>query len=146
MLDTLCQDSTISAVLETYAEDATEYNDEGKIVWCESSDANVAKYITFLLDTMNVDKHIYKWVHSLCKYGDLYLRLFRQSDYEDDGLFSDSQDNNNRKQLNEDVKIKTYSVNDNYINYVEAWSNPAEVFELVKHGKTYAYIQAEVGT
>lgn len=144
MIDSMCEDSTIAAVLETYAEDATEYNDEGKIVWCESSDANVAKYITFLLDTMNVDKHIYKWVHSLCKYGDLYLRLFRQSDYEDDGLFSDSQDNN-RKQLNEDVKIKTYSVNDNYINYVEAWSNPAEVFELVKHGKTYAYIQAEVG-
>ena len=145
MIDSMCEDSTIAAVLETYAEDATEYNDEGKVVWCESSDANVAKYITFLLDTMNVDKHIYKWVHSLCKYGDLYLRLFRQSDYEDDGLFSDSQDNN-RKQLNEDVKIKTYSVNDNYINYVEAWSNPAEVFELVKHGKTYAYIQAEVGT
>jgi hypothetical protein len=33
----MCEDSKISAVLETYAEDATDYNDEGRIVWCEAS-------------------------------------------------------------------------------------------------------------
>ena len=32
LLDTMCEDSTIAAILETYAEDATEYNDSGKIV------------------------------------------------------------------------------------------------------------------
>ena len=62
LLDTMAEDPIVAAVLETYAEDATEYNDEGKIVWAESSDANVAKYVTFLLDTMNVDKNVYKWV------------------------------------------------------------------------------------
>ena len=88
MLDTMCQDSTISAVLETYAEDATEYNDQGQIVWVESSDPNVQKYVTYLLDTMNVDKNIYKWVYSLCKYGDIYFRLYRESDLGEDDLFN----------------------------------------------------------
>lgn len=32
LLDTMADDSTISAVLETYAEDATERNDKGQIV------------------------------------------------------------------------------------------------------------------
>ena len=32
MLDTMCEDSKIAAVLETYAEDVTEPNENGKIV------------------------------------------------------------------------------------------------------------------
>lgn len=32
LLDSMTQDSIIAAVLETYAEDATEYNDAGQIV------------------------------------------------------------------------------------------------------------------
>ena len=32
VLDIMAQDSTISAILETYAEDATETNDKGQIV------------------------------------------------------------------------------------------------------------------
>ena len=32
LLDSMAQDSIISAILETYAEDATEYNEQGKIV------------------------------------------------------------------------------------------------------------------
>ena len=71
LLDTMADDSTIAAVLETYAEDTTEYNDAGRIMWVESSNADVTKYITYLLDTINVDKHIYKWAYSLCKYGDI---------------------------------------------------------------------------
>lgn len=141
LIDSMCEDSIISAVLETYAEDATEYNDQGKIVWCESSDANISKYITFLLDSMNIDKQVYRWVHSLCKYGDLYLRLYRQSDY-DDGLFEPNK--KAKKPLNEEVKIKAYADNDSYVNYIEMWANPAEVFELTRFGKTYAYIQADV--
>ena len=76
LLDTMGQDPIISSALEIYAEDATEYNANGQIVWCEAADPNINQYITFLLDTLNVDKHIYEWVYSLCKYGDLYLRLY----------------------------------------------------------------------
>lgn len=151
MLDTMSQDSIVSAVLETYAEDATEYNDNGRIVWAESNDNEVLKYITYLLDTIGADKHIYKWVYSLCKYGDLYLKLFRASESED-LLFrgkEDVEDDNSlqeSKTLNEDINIKAYSKNDNYTHYVEMVPNPAEMFELTKFGKTYGYIKAPTRT
>ena len=83
VLDTMSRDSTIAAVLETYAEDATEPNEQGDIVWAEASNDKILKYISFLLDSLNVNKYIYQWIYSLCKYGDVYLKLFRQSDFED---------------------------------------------------------------
>lgn len=153
VIDTMLEDSTVSAIMETYAEDATETADTGHIVWAESSDANTSKYVNFLLDSLNVDKNVYKWVSCLCKYGDVYLRLFRKSDVEDE-LFDD--ENNNKKALNEDINknkkedlkedinIKLYHKNDKYEHYVEMVPNPAEMFELTKFGKTYAYIQANV--
>ena len=140
VFDMMCEDGSISAVVETYAEDATERNDRGNIVWVEASDNNVANCVEYLLDTLNVNKNIYKWAYSLCKYGDVYLRLFRESEYNDD-LFTD-----NKKQLNEDVKIKAYSAKDNYAHYMEMVANPATMFELTKYGKTVGYVQAPVST
>ena len=140
--DNMCQDGTISAVIETYSEDATERNDKGQIVWVESDVAEVGKMVEYLLDTLNVDKHIYKWVYCLCKYGDMYLRLYRESEY-DDEIFSASL-KGDRKQLNEDVKIKAYSKDDNYAHYMEMVTNPAEMFEVTKFGKTVGYVKAPV--
>ena len=154
LLDTMSEDSTIAAVLETYAEDATEYGDNGKIVWVESADSDVSNYVTYLLDTMNIDKNIYKWVHSLCKYGDVYLRLYRESEYKDPIFQTDEEvyDSNKGIQskektpLNEEVKVKAYKNDDKYVHYLEMIPNPAEVFELTKFGKTYGYIKADVST
>ena len=138
VFDTMCEDGSISAVVETYAEDSTERNDTGDIVWVESDDAEIAQCVQYFLDTLNVNKNIFKWTHSLCKYGDVYLRLYRQSEYEDD-LFM-----KNKEQLNEDIKIKTYSHKDNYAHYMEMVPNPAEMFELTRFGKTVGYIKAPV--
>lgn len=137
--DSMCQDGSISAVVETYAEDATERNDDGRIVWVESDKAEVSKLVDYYLDTMNVDKHIFKWMYSLCKYGDVYLRLYRESEYNDE-LFGTSK----KQQLNEDVKIKAYSPDDKYVHYMEMVTNPAEMFEVTKFGKTVGYIKAPV--
>ena len=158
LMDSMSEDSTISAVLETYAEDATEYNDQGQIVWAESSKAHVQKFVQFLLDSMNVDKNIYKWMYSLCKYGDCYLRLYRESDWRDDLLFNEEDKkkkvlteeleetfasiNMRKNKLDEAIKVKAYSKNDHYVNYMELEPNPADIFELTKFGKTYAYIIA----
>ena len=151
VLDTMGEDPTIASMLEIYAEDATETNDQGQIVWAVSSDATIAKYITFLLKSLNVDKNIYAWVHSLIKYGDLYLRLFHQSDFTD-GLFEHGEDSeelyksfvasqNQRNTLNEDVVIRAYEKTDKLANYIEMVPNPGEMFELTKFGKSYAYIK-----
>lgn len=139
-IDTMCEDSTISAAVETYSEDATERSETGKIVWAESKDDEVMYYITYLLDSLNIDKHIYSWMYNLVKYGDCYLRLYRETDY-NIPLFLNSM-KNKRQDLNEDVSFKVYKKSDKFAHYIEMVPNPAEMFELTKHGKTYAYIQA----
>ena len=157
----MLEDSILSSVLETYAEDATETNDQGQIMWVESADSGAAKFVTYLLDALNVDKNIYKWVHSLCKYGDLYLRLYRESDYEEtifdkvkkskgENAPEDDRDNisidatGERESLQEDLKIRYYSKRDKYVHYLEMADNPAQVFELTRFGKTAAYIKTDV--
>lgn len=137
MIDSMCDDGTISAVVETYAEDSTERNDHGNIVWAESDDKEIVQYVTFLLDSMNINKNIFKWVFALCKYGDVYLRLYRDSEY-NDVLFGD------KKPLNEDIKLNDYKKSDHYALYMEMISNPAEMFELTRFGKTVGYIKAPI--
>lgn len=162
LIDSMAEDITISAGLEIYAEDVTQKNDKGDIVWVEASDDNIAKYVTFLLNSWKVNKHIYSWVYSLCKYGDLYLKLYRKSDINDD-LFTPKDDdskllnedytsldylnkeeNNSKDKLEEDVKIVAYEKSDHYVDYIEMVPNPAEIFELTKFGKTAGYIKAPV--
>lgn len=144
LIDTMSQDDRISSILETYAEDIVETNDQGQVVWCESSDENVASYVTHLLDSLSVDKNIYGWAFKLVKYGDLYLRLYRESDYQNDILFGNKKETNEKTTLNEDVYINLTKENDHYVHHVEAVPNPGEVFELTRLGKTMGYIVAPV--
>lgn len=162
----MAEDSKLSAVLETYAEDATEYNDDGSIVWVESSNPDIAAFVNFLLKTLCIDKNIYKWTYSLCKYGDLYLRLYRKSEYNDllfdvkpkaddrltqkleealdENISSEKINGKKQERLDETLKIKAYAKSDRYVNYIEMVDNPAEVFELTRFGKTAGYIQTKV--
>ena len=162
LIDSMATDEVLSAVLETYAEDAVEPNDKGETMWIEADDSKILDYTSWLLESLNVDKHIYEWAYCLVTYGDVYIRLYRQSDYDDDILFKHNKRNRllNESQkylqkqeldkkfpeaknlINEDVTLKLYSVNDPYIPYVEMVSNPGEMFDLQKFGKTYGYIKA----
>ena len=80
LIDSMCEDTRLSAALEIYVEDVTEKAPSGKIVWAESNNSDIQTYINFLLDSLNVDKNIFKWAYCLCKYGDMYLRLFKEKD------------------------------------------------------------------
>lgn len=163
IIDTMASDDRVSAVLETFTEDCVETNDKGQIVWCESNDEDIANYVGYLLDVLNVDKNAYEWMYCLLRYGDLYLRLYRESDYkaDDDFLFR-AKDEQDKKALNEsknifeglddpepeplqeDVKVSMHLPNDHYVHYVEMVPNPGEMFELTKFGKTRGYISAPV--
>lgn len=150
-LDTMAQDPIISAMLEIYTEDATETNENGDIVWVEAEDSEVSAYVNFLLESLRVDKHIYKWMHSLVKYGDVYLKLFRESDFSDDLLTNKDRTTLNEKfekavanetsPLNE-ARVVAYTSDDRLVNYIDLVPNPAEMFELTKFGKSYAYVKA----
>lgn len=142
MIDTMAQDATISAVLDIYAADACEPNDQGQVVWVTAEDERVSKEVEHLLDAMRIDKNAFGWVYSLIKYGDLYLRLYRESEY-NDPIF-DTKKINAKEQLNENVIVKAYSKNDRYAEYMEMNKNPAEVFELTRFGKTVGYIKTHI--
>ena len=150
LIDSMSTDDTISAVLETYTEDTVQTNDKGQIMWVESSDSKILDYVSWLLESLNVDKHLNQWAYCLITYGDVYIRLYRKSDYGNDLLFQNNKRNQqlnealNKDSLNEDVVLKVYSQNDPYIPYVEMVANPGEMFDLQKFGKTYGYIKAPV--
>lgn len=160
MIDTMAQDSSVSSIIRTYAEDVCEPADNGHIIWCESSDPKISKYINYILNIMNADKNIYSWAYSLLKYGDIYLRLYRESDYKDELFHSDNINkaysarnvlNENytdvakkldeKENLEEAVKLHIHSDDDPYSYYVELVDDPGTMFELTKFGKTYGYIE-----
>ena len=157
LIDNMCQDSAVSSIVRTYAEDVCEPADNGHVVWCESSDQKISKFVNYLLNVMNVDKNIFGWVYCLIKYGDVYLRLYRESDYEDH-LFKKENRNilnenldkpeelNKPQELDEAVKISLRSAKDHYSYYLEMVSDPGTMFELTKYGQTYGYIEVPNNT
>lgn len=148
LIDMMMQDSSVSSIIRTYAEDVCEVADNGHIMWCESQDPNISKFINYLLNVLNVDKHIFSWTYSLLTYGDVYLRLFRESDYKD--LFFKKNNQNkatSSKQslqeslFNEDINVNIHEASDPYSLYLEAVPDPSTMFELTKFGQTYGFIE-----
>ena len=159
LIDTMSQDSSVAAILRTYAEDVCEPADNGHVIWCEANDPKISKFINYILNIMNADKNMYSWTYSLLKYGDVYLRLYRESDYAD-SLFKTASINqaySARNVLNEDflekakvetkekideaIKLNLHSASDPYSFYIELVDDPGTMFELTKFGKTYGYIE-----
>lgn len=145
LIDTMAQDAQVSSIIKTYAEDVCEPADSGHIMWCEASDTKISKYVNYLLNVMNVDKNIYGWAYSLLKYGDVYLKLFRESDYKDELFRKDTIDSTYNMRLNENldenVNVSLRQTYDAYSGYVEAVPDPSTMFELTKFGKTYGFIE-----
>ena len=157
LIDNMCQDSAVSSIVRTYAEDVCEPADNGHVVWCESPDQKISKFVNYLLNVMNVDKNIFGWVYCLIKYGDVYLRLYRESDYEDHFFKKEKRNILNEnltkpeeldkvQELDEAVKISLRSAKDHYSYYLEMVSDPGTMFELTKYGQTYGYIEVPNNT
>jgi len=154
LIDTMGRDSAVAMLLKTFAGSVCEAADNGHIIWCEAKDPKVSKYVNYLLNIMNVDKYVYGWTYCLLKYGDVYLKLFRESDYEDD-LFGQPKTKGARDILNEELDKETaraqgldeniilsmHNNNDKYSYYVEMVPDPSTMFELTKYGKTYGFIE-----
>ena len=161
LIDTMAQDSSVAAILRTYAEDVCEPADNGHVIWCESDDPKISKFVNYMLNIMNADKNMYAWAYSLIKYGDVYLRLFRESDYADELFKADDVElaNSSRNILNEAfnlfeeepkkpenkldeaVNLNIHEANDHYSYYAEQIDDPGTMFELTKFGRTYGYIE-----
>lgn len=155
MYDEMAKDVLISSALDLYADDATEYADDGRVIWGESTDANVSKTVNEIISSLKLDESAWGHIRSLIEYGDLYLETFRFSDGDllmGRTYLERNSDNKslveavNAKQakISEDVIVNAYGEADRLESYIEAAANPAEIFELVKRGKTVGYIKSKI--
>lgn len=140
LIDTMSMDSIIASAIERYAEDITQTNNKGQIFWIESDDADTAKYVSYLLNRIDFDRNAYKWAYMLTKYGDVYVKLVRKSEFENSILFGKKEKEN----LNEDVRLVVNKKSDHYADTLDTVKNPGEMFELTKFGKTIGYVKAPV--
>ena len=157
LIDTMAQDSSVAAILRTYTEDVCEPADNGHVIWCEANDPKISKFVNYILNIMNADKNMYSWTYSLLKYGDVYLRLYRESDYKDTLFASDNikqvesaknilneeykEESKQKENLDEAIRLNMHKASDPYSYYVELVDDPGTMFELTKFGKTYGYIE-----
>lgn len=136
--DELIQDSEVSAILEIYADEATQYDTEGRIIWAESDDTDVAKFVNNLLDKLHIPENAWSHIYSLCLYGEVYLETFNNISI-----------NKNKKELlteplkNQNSKIQVQKDKPGTIleEYVEQVANPAPIYDLTQRGKTIGYIR-----
>jgi len=154
LIDTMGKDADVASVVRTYAEEVCEPGDHGHIIWCESDDPKISKFVNYLLNVANVDKNIFGWAYSLIKYGDVYLKLFRESDYKDpffnrntiDKTYSarnvlNEELNKEVNNIDEAVKIDLRKANDRYSYYIQQVYDPGTMFELTYNGITMGYIE-----
>ena len=144
LIDTMSMDSIIASAIERYAEDITQTNKKGQIFWVESEDSHVAEYVQYLLNKIDFDRNAYKWAYMLTKYGDVYVRLIRKSEFDNSLLFGEERRRKEKDRLDEDVNIIVNKESDHYADTLDTVRNPGEMFELTKFGKTIGYIKAPV--
>lgn len=136
--DVLVQDSEVSAILEIYADEATQYDTEGRIIWAESDDTDVAKFVNGLLDKLHIPENAWSHIYALCLYGEVYLETFNNVSI-----------NKNKKELlteplkKQNTKIQAQKDKPGTIleEYIEQVANPAPIYDLTQRGKTIGYIR-----
>lgn len=161
MYDEMAKDVIISSALDLYADDATEYDESGRIIWAVSDNPEISKAANYLIKVLKLNENAWLHIRSLVQYGDIFLQTYRASDVDEDA--NKNRDkltknaNYNRKlteskkssedkdpYLLEDVIVNYYSENDKLEDYIEMVPNPAEIFDLVKRGKTNGFLKTSI--
>lgn len=139
--DEMKSDSIIAAALELYADDATQYDEQGRIIWVESDSEVIADAGNRLLNILEIPERAWKHIYLACLYGDYYLKLYRgREGLEDEDLFLRPQ---TVRVVNDKVKVDNSEgrVKEPYEEYVEDVPDPSLLFDLKKRGKTAGFIE-----
>ena len=133
----MANDGRIGAALEVYSNDSVQYSSDGRVVWAESNNSDVAKYVNKLIDDLNIPQNLWSWAYCLCLYGDVYLETFENTSL------------NNTKptllveptKVNPSVRTQVPILGAKLERYIEKVPNPADVYDLQYRGKTSGYIR-----
>lgn len=137
VFDEMMADSEVSTVIEMYADEACQYNEDGKIIWAEADDPEVAAYVNGLLDRLRIQENCWDHIYQLVYLGDLYLETF---------------DNLTYHRHRRDILTEPYKGNNNLIiqkrleglqkeEYIEQVPNPSNLYDLTYRGKTVGFIK-----
>ena len=136
--DEMMQDSVVSTVIEIYADEACQYNEDGKIIWAESDDKDVSKYVNDLLEKLRIENNCWDHIYQLVYLGDLYLEtfdnLYPTNSHKSDILTEPYRGGGNIQLQNRpDALQKEY--------YIEQVDNPANIYDITYRGKTEGFIK-----
>ena len=136
--DEMMQDSVVSTVIEIYADEACQYNEDGKIIWAESDDKDVSKYVNDLLEKLRIEDNCWDHIYQLVYLGDLYLEtfdnLYPTNSHKSDILTEPYRGGGNIQLQNRpDALQKEY--------YIEQVDNPANIYDITYRGKTEGFIK-----
>ena len=131
-------DGRIGAAVEMYANDTVQYSPDGKVVWVESSDSEVAQYANQLIEDLGIAENIWSYAYCMWLYGDVYLETFENTSYR-----------NNKPtllveptKLNPNVRTQVKIQGSKLERYIEKVPNPAEIYDLQYKGKTSGFIRS----
>ena len=131
----MLEDPIIAAALEMYADDACQYNEDGVIVWAEGDDTEAVKAANRLIDVLDINKNRWRDIYSLCTYGDLYLRIYKEGDE------SDYYTMYNKNLGGSELLVKPEEPDKLYEEYIEYVEDPSSIFDLQTKGKTAGFMR-----
>lgn len=138
VFDEMEMDSVISSALDMYADDATQYNADGNVIWAESEDSDIKDFANRLIDIFQLNRDTWGHIRSLIKYGDLFLETYRDDEKEDDSDPYGAEDIDGTMFAMKVYRPKIGSILEEYIQKVD---NPATIYELNRKGKTVGYVK-----
>lgn len=138
IFEEMVADGRIGAAIEMYANDTVQYNAEGKVIWVESDNSDVANYANKLLEDLNIAENLWSYAYCMWLYGDVYLELFQNT----------STSGNKPTLLLEPMHQgstikKQYDIQGAKLErYIEKVPNAAEVYDLQYKGKTSGFVRS----
>lgn len=139
VFEEMVADGRIGAAVEMYANDAVQYNQQGKVVWVDSTDSDVANYCNRLLEDLNIAENLWSYAYCLVLYGDVYLELFKNTSANGKRPTLLLEPVNHNTSVLSQVDIKGSKLQ----RYVEKVPNSADVYDLQYKGKTFGYIRTK---
>jgi hypothetical protein len=74
--ESMDEDSIISSALDIYADESTMKNEYGDVLTIKCDDEEIHDILRNLYyDILNIEFNLWPWIRSMCKYGDMYLKL-----------------------------------------------------------------------
>lgn len=130
-------DGRIGAAVEMYANDTVQYNHDGKVIWVESDNTEVAKYANKLLEDLNIPENLWSYAYCMWLYGDVYLETFDNTSYsgKKPTLLVEP------TKINASVRTQVTIEGAKLERYIEKVPNSAEVYDLQYKGKTSGFIR-----